>query len=171
MSVTLAILPPATRLAVRADGNAVAVLGEAFGLALPEEACRANTNGARSALWLGPDEWLLVAPDGEAAALAAWMAEALGGEPASIVEVSDRNVAIEVKGPKAAEAINAFNALDLHDSAFPVGMCTRTLFGKAEIVLWRTAAETFRIEVWRSFAPYVLGCLEEAGREYGEALS
>jgi sarcosine oxidase subunit gamma len=45
-------------------------------------------------------------------------------------------------------------------------MCTRTVFGKAEIVLWRTAAETFRIEVWRSFAPYVLGCLEEAGREY-----
>ena len=51
-------------------------------------------------------------------------------------------------------------------AAFPVGMCTRTLFGKAEIVLWRTAPRPFRIEVWRSFAPYVLGCLDEACREY-----
>ena len=28
------------------------------------------------------------------------------------------------------------------------------------------APDTFRIEAWRSFAPYVLGCLAEAAREY-----
>jgi sarcosine oxidase subunit gamma len=163
---TIAILPAATRLAVRGRGEAVAALGDAFGLGLPPDTCRANSSGSRSALWLGPDEWLLIAPDGEAPALAAWMADALGDAPSSIVDVSDRNVGIAVSGSKAAEAINGFCPLDLHVAAFPVGMCTRTVFGKAEIVLWRTAAETFRIEVWRSFAPYVLGCLEEAGREY-----
>ena len=91
----------------------------------------------------------------------------LGSEPASVVDVSDRNLAIEVRGSKAVEALNGFNPLDLDPAAFPVGMCTRTLFGKSEIVLWRTASQAFRIEVWRSFAPYVVGCLEEAGREYG----
>jgi heterotetrameric sarcosine oxidase gamma subunit len=100
-----------------------------------------HANGSRAALWLGPDEWLLIAPDGEMPALGAWMADALGDTPASIVDVSDRNLAIEVKGSKAAEAINAFNAARPHPDAFPVGMCTRTVFGKAEIVLWRTAAE------------------------------
>jgi heterotetrameric sarcosine oxidase gamma subunit len=45
-------------------------------------------------------------------------------------------------------------------------MGTRTLLGKADIVLWRTAADVFRIEVWRSFAPYVWACLEEARREH-----
>ena len=164
--LTIAILPPATRLAVRGSGEAVKTLGDGFGMALPQDACRANSNASRAALWLGPDEWLLIAPEGEMPALAAWMAEALGETPGSIVDVSDRNVGIEVKGPKSAEAINAFNPLDLHMDTFPVGMCARTVFGKAEIVLWRTAAETFRIEVWRSFAPYVLGCLEEAAREY-----
>ena len=166
MPLAIKTLSPASRLAVRAAGDATAALGDAFGLPLPQDACRAGTNGSRSALWLGPDEWLLIAPEGEMPALGAWMADALGGTPASIVEVSDRNIGIEVKGEKAAEAINAFNPLDLHMDAFPVGICTRTVFGKAEIVLWRTAAETFRIEVWRSFAPYVLGCLEEAAREY-----
>ena len=165
-AVDLAMLPPATRLSVRAGQNAAVLLGDAFGLPFPKEVCRANTNGARSALWLDPDEWLLLAPDGEMPALAEWMTDALAVQPASIVDVSDRNVAVEVKGPKAAEALNAFIPLDLDTKSFPVGMCTRTISGKAEIVLWRTAAETFRIEVSRSFLPYLLGSLAEATKEY-----
>ena len=163
--VTIAELAPTARFIVRGDGEAAAALGAAFGVAFPREACRAATSGARSALWLGPDEWLLIAPDGEAETLT----QVLSGQLASVVEVSDRQVAIGVTGAKAAEALNAFNALDLHIDAFPVGMCTRTLFGKAEIVLWRTAADAFRVEVWRSFAQYVLACLAEAVREYAEA--
>ena len=73
---------------------------------------------------------------------------------------------IVVSGPRATWAINAFCALDLHLSAFPVGMCTRTLFGKAQIILWRLDIDVFRIEVARSFAPYVWDLLEEARREF-----
>jgi sarcosine oxidase subunit gamma len=153
MTATVTMLPDASRYILRGDPGAF----RGYGVALPTEACRAATNGALSALWLGPDEWLLLLPEGQTLPLTAM---------ASVVDVSDRQVAIEVRGEYAAEALNAFNALDLHIDAFPVGMCTRTLFGKAEIVLWRTALETFRIEVWRSFAPYVLGCLAEATREY-----
>jgi sarcosine oxidase subunit gamma len=165
-AAAVAVLPRAGRLAVRGGEGAVLALGRGFGLRLPVQPCRAASEGARAALWLGPDEWLLIAPGGEAPALAQAMTKALHGMPASIVDVSDRNVGIEVGGARAAEAINAFNALDLSEGAFPVGMCTRTLFGKAEIVLWRVRADTWRIEVWRSFAPYVLGCLEEACLEY-----
>jgi sarcosine oxidase subunit gamma len=153
MTVTVTMLPDASRYILRGDAAAFA----GYGVGLPREACRAATYGALSAVWLGPDEWLLLLPDGQALP---------SGAMASVVEVSDRQVGIEVAGEQAAEAINAFNALDLHVDAFPIGMCTRTLFGKAEIVLWRVAAEKFRIEVWRSFAPYVLGCLAEAAREY-----
>jgi sarcosine oxidase subunit gamma len=55
--------------------------------------------------------------------------------------------------------------LDLHLSAFPVGMATRTIYSKADIVLWRTAADTFHVELWRSFVPFVWGLLEEASHE------
>jgi sarcosine oxidase subunit gamma len=44
-------------------------------------------------------------------------------------------------------------------------MCTRTILGKADIVLWRTGAESFHVEVWRSFADYVARFLAEASRE------
>jgi sarcosine oxidase subunit gamma len=165
VSVTVTELPPATRLLVRGGDAAVGMIGRAFGTELPRAPCRAAAADGRAALWLGPDEWLLVAADGEAERLSRDLAEAVGEEPASIVDVSHRQIAIAVAGTGAANAINTFNALDLDAGAFPIGMCTRTLFGKAEIVLWRAQANAFRIEVWRSFAPYVLGCLDEAATD------
>jgi sarcosine oxidase, subunit gamma len=41
-------------------------------------------------------------------------------------------------------------------------MATRTLLGKAEIILWRTSETSWQIEVWRSYAPYVLTYLKQA---------
>jgi len=154
--------PAATRLVVRSGDLAVSMIGRAFGLWLPRDHCRATAAADRAALWLGPDEWLLLAPAAESERLSHALAQAAGEEPASIVDVSHRQIGISVEGPASADVLNSFNALDLAESAFPVGMCTRTLFGKVEIVLWRTEWETFRIEVWRSFAPYVMACLAEA---------
>jgi sarcosine oxidase subunit gamma len=164
--VSVTLVPSAARLSARGDRAAAEAIGRAFGVPLPREACRSAEGGRRAALWLGPDEWLLIAASGEADSVIRDIEGELEGAAASLVDISDRQIGIDVVGPEAAEAINGFNALDLNPGAFPVGMCTRTVFGKAEIVLWRTAADRFRIEVWRSFAPYVLGCLEEAGREY-----
>jgi sarcosine oxidase subunit gamma len=163
--VSFHLLPQVARWSVRAGEAAAGEIEHAFGVALPREACRAASDGVRSALWLGPDEWLLLAPEGEAAELSAAL---LAIAPASVVDISYRQVAIAVSGPRAADVLNAGNPLDLHPVAFPVGMCTRTLFAKAEVVLWRTGPEAFHVEVWRSFAPYVLGLIEEAAREFGE---
>jgi sarcosine oxidase subunit gamma len=79
----------------------------------------------------------------------------------SATDVSHRNTAILVSGPGAAQAINAGCPLDLSLAAFPVGACSRTLFGKVEVVLLRTANDAFRMEVWRSFSGYAFGLLGE----------
>ena len=44
----------------------LAAASDAFSLQLPLKACRAAEGDARAALWLGPDEWLLLAPEHEA---------------------------------------------------------------------------------------------------------
>jgi heterotetrameric sarcosine oxidase gamma subunit len=148
----LVTMPPCSRFILRGCKSTFA----AIGIALPD-VCRATVSDDRALLWLGPDEYLLLGP----------------GEPspdapqfAGVVDVSHRDITLFVSGPRAAEVINAFCALDLHLSAFPVGMCTRTAFAKSEIVLWRTSIDKFRIEVARSFAPYVWACLEAARREF-----
>ncbi len=164
--LTVTVQDAATRLSVRAGPAAAAAIGAAAHVRLEETPCRASVSGQRAALWLGPDEWLLIASADEAPALIATAITASADHPASIVDVSHRSVTLEVSGPRATDALNAFCALDLDARAFPPQMCTRTVFGKTEIVLWRTGPETFRLDVARSFAPYVQACLAEAAREF-----
>jgi sarcosine oxidase subunit gamma len=81
------------------------------------------------------------------------------------VDISQRQLAFEVRGPHATLLLNAQCPLDLALDAFPVDMCTRTVYGKAEIVLWRRAEDRFHLEVWRSFSDYVLTHLRAVARE------
>jgi sarcosine oxidase subunit gamma len=156
---------PASRFIFRGNAAARAGAGRAFGVVLPETACRAATDGARAALWLGPDEQLLLAPDGETAAIESSIAQALPDHAYSLVDVSHRQVGIGIHGPHAEWLLEAQCPLPLNLRDFPVGMCTRTVFAKAEIVLWRPAEQVFRLEIWRSFASYVVELLREIDRE------
>jgi sarcosine oxidase subunit gamma len=154
---------PAARFIFRGPAEAARLCGRAFGCDLPFEACRAKLAGERAALWLGPDEWLLLSNDAdETAALLAAIEAGLVGMPHSLVDVSHRQVGVEVSGLGAATLINAGCPLDLDLRAFPIGMSTRTVLAKADITLWRLAEDRFRIEVARSFSPYLLGFLGSA---------
>lgn len=162
--IELRQLPPATRFILQGGAAARAGAGEAFGVPLPESACRANARDGRAALWLGADEHLLLGPAGERDMLAAGLESALAGIAHSLVDVSQRQVAWLLSGARVSELLSTGCPLDLDPAVFPPGMCTRTLLGKAEIVIWRTGAEAFHLEVWRSFADYVLAWLREAER-------
>lgn len=157
----VATLPPAHRISLRAPAASVAALSKALGLTLPQKPKTSASKGSRTALWLGPDEWLVI-DDGAEDPLEACAGVA---ELHSAVGVSHRNIAIAVTGAGAASTINAGCPQDLSLAAFPVGACSRTVLGKAEIVLSRSDDETFRVECWRSFSDYVFTLLAEAARD------
>ena len=159
------MLPPACRLSLRGGADVVSAAGAALDLPMSTTACRSARRDARAALWLGPDEQLLLAPIAEAAEIQRDLSAALAGKRHSLVDISHRQVAFEVSGSQAHTALSVGCPLDLDPAAFPVGMCTRTVLGKADVVMWRVSAESFHIEVWRSFADYVVRFLGEAVRE------
>lgn len=160
------VLGPASRVALRIAGAETEPAGTVAGFDLSGPINSVRGTADRFAARLGPDEWLLVGPHGDD--IAGTVAAALGDRFHAAVDVSDRNVAMTVEGPSAREVLNGGIALDLDDRAFPAGTATRTLLGKAEVVLVRAAgAEAFRIECWRSFGPYVEGFLREVAREFG----
>ena len=165
-AVELSLAPPRAKFALRCRADAVAAAGQAFGVALPREACRAAVAQDRAALWLGPDEWLLFAAEPDAEAIAGQLAAALGGTSHSLVDVGHRSCGFTVRGVQAATLINHGCPLDLSPASFAVGMCTRTLFEKAEIILWRTDDQTYHVEIERSYAPYVWNMLIEAREEF-----
>ena len=158
--VRLTVLPPARRVSLRARADALGALSKALGVTLPTKPKSSAEKGARAALWLGPDEWLLIDEAGDPLADCA-KAKALH----SAVDVSHRNVAIQLSGPNAEAALAAGCPQDLRPATFPVGACSRTVLGKVEIVVWRTEENTFRVECWRSFSDYVFGFLADAARD------
>ena len=163
LSATVTPLPAQTRFSLRGAVEALSALQTGFGVAPGAEACRAVAKDDTAALWLGPDEWMLVTPDPDASAVAVKVGQALAGVPHSLVDVSHRNTGFMVSGAGAATLLAEGCPLDLDLSVCPVGFCSRTVLGKCEVVLWRVAPDAFRVECWRSFAPYLAAFLNQAG--------
>lgn len=105
---------------------------------------------------LGPDEWMYRgAPDAPPPVAA--------GQMVAIAEISHRNTAIVVEGPRAAEVLSAGCPLDL--SKFDIGRATRTVFETVEIIVEREANDRFHVEVWRSFAPWLWTAITQVAAE------
>jgi sarcosine oxidase, subunit gamma len=153
--LTVRPAPPASRHVLRCKPGDAAYVGKALGITLPVQACRSTVSGQSAALWLGPDEWLLIAGYGDAR-------PRVEGVAMSLVDVSHRSIALEVKGEGAEDVLTSACPLDLHSAAFPPGSCVRTLFGNCEIALWRKAVDAFWLDVARSHADYVWRLLEVA---------
>ena len=68
-----------------------------------------------------------------------------------------------MSGPAALRVVAAGCPRDV--ARFAVGYATRTVFEGTEILLERTGADSFHIEVWRSFAPWLWTALTQAAAD------
>jgi sarcosine oxidase subunit gamma len=160
-NVKVDVLPPAERMSLRAPEASISALSKALGVTLPKAAKTSASKAGRTALWLGPDEWFVIDEAGKDPFADCAKVAALH----SAVGISHRNVAFAVTGPAASAAINSGCPQDLSLEVFPVGAASRTILGKCEIVLLRTADDAFRVECWRSFSDYVFTFLSEGSRD------
>jgi sarcosine oxidase subunit gamma len=166
---TIRPLARAARFSLRLREVEAAAIGAVAGFRVDQRLNSFAADSERLSLRLGPDEWLLIAPEADSEAIAAEIAAAFGERFHALVDIGHRHAAIEVKGPHAADILNAGCPLDLFEAGFPTGSATRTLLGKAEIILARhDDAPTYRVECWRSFATYVHDFLVEAARDFDD---
>lgn len=150
-------VPFLTQVDVRMD----AVLVQRAPYPLPTTPNTAWEDGPRAALWLGPDEWLVLGPPGAGPEIAGELEGALDGLLRSIVDVSANRVAIELSGPRTKEVLSKGCALDLHPRSWRPGMCAQTMLARAQVIL-HERSETTRILVRPSFADYLVDWLIDA---------
>jgi len=144
---------------------------QVVGAAPPAEPLSSVEAGDRRVLWLGPDEWLVVAPPEERPDLPGSIDAVLGGIHAAVTETGESMTVIELAGPRATDVLRKGCDLDLHPRAFPAGRVVRTLLAKDAIVLHKTSeAPAWEVYVHRSFSEYLWRWLEDAGLEYGVAI-
>jgi sarcosine oxidase subunit gamma len=162
-------LPFVSQINFRADPKDVDVmqrLAEALGFALPVIPNTVAAKSDRRALWLGPDEWLVVGPDGQQMALEEALRTGLNGAFGSIVDVSANCTLLEIRGPKARELLGHGVAIDLDVRSLRPGRCAQTLLAKAQVIIERRDESSFVLYVRISFASYVASWLLDAA-QYG----
>jgi sarcosine oxidase, subunit gamma len=160
-------LPRLARFSLRGELSALAAALGPASAPISQSVCRSVEADGCTALWLGPDEQLLLAPEAQGPHLEQLLTQRLANVPHSLVDISQRQLAFAVAGEHARTLLAVGCPLDLRDEVFPVGMCTRTIFDKCEMVLWRPDVASFHVEVARSFAPHVIALFEQATRELG----
>ncbi|MCZ0960948.1 sarcosine oxidase subunit gamma [Paracoccus benzoatiresistens] len=155
-------MAPVLRLSLRVKPAHRASLGQALGLDLPTRVGARVAAGGTEALCLGPDEWLITAPEGTDLTTPARAVYA--DAPHSLVDISDREVTLRLSGPSVLDLLAACCPRDV--AAIPVGSAARTVFDSATVVLWRDGPTDFRMDIWRSFAPHVRALLAQVQEEF-----
>ena len=161
-------LPFVSQVNLRADPNDLRLMRQlesALDFALPVVPNTAASREDRRALWLGPDEWLVVGPDGHHAALEQALRNALNGAVGSVVDVSANRSLLEIRGPKARQLLAHGVTTDLDSRSFGPGRCAQTLLAKAQVIIERPDDSVFRLYARTSFASYVADWLLDAAAD------
>lgn len=183
---TFAALAPAVHL-VEAPVAAVIVRtddpGVIASLNLPG-ACTIRRAGGETAIWLGPDEWLLTRPGLAGHQYLREVTERIGvgalsaspqtpAPTAYLADATGQRTQIILGGEHATTILAHGCAIDLDPAAFGPGDVAQTLLAQAGIILHRTesadpdsGAPSFALYVRSSFADYLAGWLVDATIEY-----
>ena len=170
--VSLREIPFQAMVGIRVDP--LSASGRRIGIVtggLPTECGQVATAAdATAVLWLGPDEFLLVAQEeAVAGTLAAELAAALGDGAGQVVDLSSNRTTFELAGSAARAVLEKSCAADLHPRSFRAGTAIATVIGNVPVVLWKTGNETFRVFPRAAFADYLGRWLLDGMREFKAA--
>ncbi|MEO8627762.1 MAG: sarcosine oxidase subunit gamma family protein [Betaproteobacteria bacterium] len=140
----------------------------ALGVALPLKPCTTSENSAVRVVWVGPDDWFIIGPQGHAEAMASRLREAMSGLHHAVTEASSGYTVLHLSGTPVRDVLAQGCPLDLHPRAFERGACAGSHFFKASVWLWQTdEAPVYELLVARSYMDYVWLMLERASAECG----
>ena len=139
-----------------------------LGFGLPLTPNTVSEDAGLTALWLGPEEWLIVTPPDGEGTLAAALEGALGDIFSSVTDLTGGQTVVRLSGPRARDILAKGCTLDLHPRVFGPARCAQTLVAKAMVTIMQVdESPTFDLIVRRSFADYLAHWLRDAATEYG----
>jgi sarcosine oxidase, subunit gamma len=151
------------------DGPAASQAAAILGLELPTTPSSYVSNDTLTAIWLGPDEWLITAATRSAPTLEAQLRAVVGEHGGAAIDVSAQRTTLRLSGADARDVLAKGCSLDLHPTVFTKGTAAQTMLGLAGVVLIALddAGTDYRILVRSSFARYLADWLIDAAEEFG----
>jgi sarcosine oxidase subunit gamma len=138
-------------------------LPEALDMPVPGVRRWAEGAGGR-ALWMAPDELLLVVAN--AGAALARIGARLAGRHATAADVSDLRAVFALRGAGARDVLAKLMPVDFGD--FPPGSLRRSRAAQVAALVWAEADGSFGLMTARSVADYAWALLTMSARPGGE---
>lgn len=175
-AVTLTERPYLTHTTVWVDpasdpGEAIST---GLGVQLPSSAgtfTQGDTQfGAVQVLWMGPDEFLIVSPEGTDIDVQVAIDSWLSGRWVAVVDVSAQRTIVTLSGSHARDVLALGCSTDLHPRVAPTGTCITTLLVQTGIILQVLDAEAgeFQLLIRSSFAGYFAAWFADAAAEFAD---
>ena len=146
------------------DRKFMAAAKQVLGLDLPKAPRTSTAWGDVKALWLSPDQWLILCAREKAPTLQAELAKALEGIHSLAVDVSDMRCIIRLEGEGVRETLMKGCSLDLISDDYAPGTVRRVRFAEIAGLINIVEENVIDLYVFRSYADYTWDFLLKAAR-------
>lgn len=174
--VSLRSIPFVNQIGIRTvlGSDSAKSLEAALKVKLPTRVGNVTSGSGTHGLWLSPDEFLLVTDPASTESKSAReqveaLAQALGEQPGSVIDLSSNRVFLELAGPSAQAVLEKGCAYDLHPHLFTPGTAVQTAIGKVPVIVWKHSEQNFYVLPRSSFADYLINWLMDAMKEFAAA--
>lgn len=147
-----------------ADPSFTGIVSGIIGTQLPPNPCTFSEANGVMALWLSPDEWLIIAPRALVGVMIREIESALAGVRHQVADNSGGFTKVILSGRNAKDVLYHCTVYDL--DKLGEGRVAGTTLGRSSTYLYRQGG-TYFLVFRRSFADYIWRFLVRAAEPYG----
>ena len=162
-------IKPIMKLIIRGKTkDFITAIGKNLNMILPTEANTSTTGQTLTALWLSPDEWMLISNEEISEDSNTYEVEDdlinnisktnLG----AITDVSDQFVMINIKGSKVFDLLSAGSPFNFNEFRGKKGSVTQTILSHIDVIIHLTEINDVNLLVRRSFSEHLYSWLNDS---------
>ncbi len=142
-------------------------VGKNLNMILPTEANTSTTSDKLTAIWLSPDEWMIVSnelvnKDTNNYELKEMLFNSISKTTlGAVVDVTDQFVQLEFKGENVYEIFSAGSPFNFNEFKEKKGSTTQTVLNHVDVILHHKDENILNLFVRRSFAEHLFSWIED----------
>jgi len=168
-SISVKEISPVIKINLRGKKREfLANVGKNLNMILPTEANTSTTSDKLTAIWLSPDEWMvvsneLVSKDTNKYELQKMLFNSISKTTlGAVVDVTDQFVQLELKGENIYEIFSAGSPFNFNEFKEKKGSTTQTVLNHVDVILHHKDENVVNLFVRRSFAEHLCSWIEDS---------
>ena len=167
-SISVKEISPVIKINVRGKKREFLTnIGKNLNMILPTEANTSSTSDKLTAIWLSPDEWMLVSneltsKDNNKYELYEMLFNSISKTNlGAVIDVTDQFVQLELKGENVYEIFSAGSPFNFTEFKEKKGSTTQTVLNHVDVILHHKDENILNLFVRRSFAEHLCSWIED----------